>query len=165
MIREGSAVERAHTLPHHGSYTNGAHQYAATMLYLELHPDPQFKTVRAIMSHDLGERWCGDIPAPAKWSMTKVLRAELEELEFQALRSIGQEWNLTDPEARWLKAVDCLELWLWGQEQLALGNRNAQKVIDNIDRYFSLTKTPMPVPVVEFMADYHWHRTDDEIPE
>lgn len=165
MIREGSAVERAHTLPHHGSYTNGAHQYAAAMLYLELHPDPQFKTVRAILAHDLGERWCGDIPAPAKWSMSKVLRAELEQLEVQALRSIGQEWNLTDPESRWLKAVDCLELWLWGYEQLAMGNRNAQKVIDNIDRYFSLTKTPMPRSVVEFMADYRWTRTDDEIPE
>tara|TARA_R110002153_G_scaffold132597_2_gene281645 strand:- start:14977 stop:15501 length:525 start_codon:yes stop_codon:yes gene_type:complete len=165
MLREAAAVERAHTLPHHGSYSNGAHQYGCVMLYLELCPDPQFNTVRAILAHDLGERWCGDIPAPAKWSVRKDLRAELEELEERCIRRMGQEFKLCTLEAMWLKAVDCLDLWLWSHEQLAMGNRNAQAIVDNIEKFFRLKSDVIPKNVVQFMTDYEWQRTPDEIPE
>lgn len=165
MIREAAAVQRVHTLPHHGSYTNGSHQYGCVMLYLQLHPDPQMRTVRAILAHDLGERWVGDNPAPAKWSMPKQLRDAMEELEFRCLRSIGEMWELDEEEARWLKAVDCVDLWLWGHEQMAMGNRNAGIVVKNLDRFFELKPDIFPDEIKAFIADYEWTRTEDEIPE
>lgn len=165
MAREGAAVERCHTLPHHGSYSNGAHQYGCVMLYLELHPAPQMRTVRAILAHDLGERWVGDNPAPAKWSMPHELRDALVGLEDRCLSAMGQLWALDDEEARWLKAVDCLDLWLWGHEQIALGNLNAQVVIENLNHYFEVRPGILPQPIRDFIADYHWFRTNDEIPE
>jgi 5'-deoxynucleotidase YfbR-like HD superfamily hydrolase len=165
MIREGAAVERCHTLPHHGSYSNGAHQYGCAMLYLELHPAPSLYTLRAILTHDLGERWVGDNPAPAKWSMPKELRAALAGLEDQCLEAMSLKYDLTENEAKWLKAVDCLDLWLWGHEQVAMGNRNAQVVIDNLDKYFALKPEMLPRPVEAFLLNYKWTRTPDEIPE
>ena len=70
QMRECSHVERAHTLPHHGSYTNGQHSHDALSLYLVLHPDPQVETMRYIHSHDYGERWCGDMPATTMSSIS-----------------------------------------------------------------------------------------------
>ena len=165
MIREGSVVERCHTLPHHGSYSNGLHQYGCVMLYLQLHPEPQLNTVQAILAHDLGERWVGDNPAPAKWSMPKELQAELEGLENKCLSRMGQRFTLDTEEARWLKAVDCVDLWLWGKEQVAMGNQNAAIVVANLDKFFALKPDLLPQPVVDFIADYQWTRTNDEIPE
>ena len=163
-IREGAAVQRCHTIPHHGSYSNGAHQYGCVMLYFHLHPTPHMLTVRAILAHDLGERWVGDNPAPAKWSMDADLRIELEGLEHRALRSLGEMWELGPEEARWLKAVDMLDMWLWCHEQIALGNQYAQIICDRIDKLFNEKPENYPEQVIAFVADYYWTRTSDDIP-
>lgn len=161
-LREASKVERAHTLPHHGSYTDGQHSYDATMLYLALCPEPSFKVVKAILGHDLGERWCGDLPAPAKWSDTEMSKRHAL-LEERCLVHLGFDSTLTVEEAGWLKAMDTVELWLWGHEQLALGNRNAECILTNLASFFA--RTALPDPVRAFLDDYQWTRTPDEIPK
>lgn len=161
-LREASKVERAHTLPHHGSYSDGQHQYDATMLYLVLCPNPSFKVVKAIMVHDAGERWVGDLPAPAKWSDGEMAKRH-EQLERRCLTFLGMNITLTEEEGMWLKAVDTVELWLWAHEQMALGNANASCIIGNLTSFFM--RNSLPPEVVAFLKDYQWTRTPDEIPK
>ncbi len=163
-LREGSAVERAHTLPHHGTYSVGKHSYDATMLLFALHPGPTMELVKAVMSHDLGERWCGDVPAPTKWSDGELAK-RLGKLEKQCLAHLGFDISLTAEDAQWLDAVDKLELLLWAKEQMALGNLNAGCVIANLLAWFKLNINRMPKPVTDFLTKHKWTRTPDILPK
>lgn len=161
-LRECSKVERCHTLPHHGSYTDGQHSYDAAMLYIALCPNPNWGVVGAFLVHDLGERWVGDLPAPVKWVDAELAQRH-QALENRCLRALGFTINLNAEEACWLKAVDSLELWIWAHEQLAMGNAGAAVVIGNLNSY--LSRTQLPEQVVAFIKDYQWTRTPDLIPE
>lgn len=163
-LREGSAVERAHTLPHHGSYSVGKHSYDATMLLFALHPGPTMELVKSVMAHDLGERWCGDVPAPTKWSDGELAK-RLGKLEKQCLAHLGFDISLTHDDALWLNAVDKLELLLWAKEQLAMGNQNALVVVANLLAWFKVSIKQIPQPVLDFIAIHKWTRTPDIIPK
>jgi len=157
-MRECSRVERCHTLPHHGSYTDGQHSHDMVSLYLVLCPEPSLEVVKAIHVHDYGERWCGDMPAPTKWAEPDLGRL-LQRLEEGCVQRLGFETTLTTTELEWLKALDGLEVFLWANDQVAMGNRNAQNVIDNINLNFQTAKLPQPVR--DFLRDYQWTRTSD----
>lgn len=160
IARECSHVERAHTLPHHGSYTNGQHSHDALSLYLLLCPSPKMEVIKAIHVHDYGERWCGDVPAPTKWANPEMGKA-LHELEHRCLASVGLDFErLSESDAAWLKAVDGLELYLWAHDQRALGNLNAQAVIDN--GHFAVAD--LPTEARAFLQDFTWERTSDRLP-
>jgi hypothetical protein len=162
MLREASKVERCHTIPHHGSYTDGQHSYDAAMMYLTLCPAPSFKVVKAILSHDLGERWVGDVPAPTKWADGEMSK-RLQTLEDRCLRRMGVAFQLEPEDQKWLKAMDMLELWIWGHEQMAMGNANAATIVGNLNAHFM--RIHLPDEVVNFLKDYQWTRTPDEIPK
>lgn len=162
MLREASNVRRCHTLPHHGEYTVGKHSYDAVMLLFALHPNPSMNLVKAVLVHDLGERWCGDIPAPAKWSDGELAK-RLDQLETRCIRSLGFDMDLTSEERIWLNAVDKVELLLWAKDQLALGNMNASVVVGNLLSYFAHSNLPQPVQ--EFLANHTWTRTPDQLPK
>lgn len=163
-LREGSAVERAHTLPHHGSYSVGKHSYDATMLLFTLHPGPTMELVKALMAHDLGERWCGDVPAPTKWSDGELAK-RLGILEKRCLAHLGYDISLTHDDALWLNAIDKLELLLWAKEQLALGNQNAIVIVANLLAWFKVSIKQIPKPVQEFITNHRWSRTPDVLPK
>lgn len=165
MLRECSSVERSHTLPHHGSYTNGKHSFDAVMLLFALYPgEPPMRLVKAVLTHDFGERWCGDIPAPAKWCDREFARRS-EDLERRCLRAIGFDIELTEDEQLWLKAVDTVELLLWAKEQLALGNTNAVMVVNNILTWLQKGGQKLPAEVHTFVQNHEWYRTPDHLPE
>lgn len=157
-MRECSHVERCHTLPHVGSYTDGQHSHDMVSLYLVLCPKPSLEVVKAIHVHDYGERWVGDLPAPTKWAEPEIGRI-LQRLEAGCISRLGFETTLTTTEMEWLKALDGLEVFLWAQDQVAMGNRNAQNVIDNINLNFKTAKLPQPVR--DFLDNYQWTRTSD----
>lgn len=119
--REAGTVRRCHIVPHHGQYNIAQHSYGAASLLLLLHPCPSRELVKAVLWHDVGERWLGDMPAPAKWDNPELGRV-YEEAEQKLLERLGLAQKLTDEELNWLKAVDTLDLWLWCREEEALGN-------------------------------------------
>jgi len=147
-LREGGAVERCHTIPHHGSYTVGQHSYDALSLLLVLHPDPTLALVKAVLWHDVPERWTGDVPANAKWDNHRLAHALAvsEGKVFDALGLGPLFEGLSEEECSWLHAVDRLELWLWCQDQLALGNSNVRVVQKNLAEW-SGARSAMPDPV------------------
>jgi 5'-deoxynucleotidase YfbR-like HD superfamily hydrolase len=163
-IREGSAVERAHTLPHHGSYSVGKHSYDAVMLLFTLHPSPTMELVKAVLSHDLGERWCGDIPAPTKWSDGEFAKRS-GALEKRCLAHLGYDISLTAEDVQWLNAVDKLELLLWAKEQIAMGNQNAASCVGNLLAWFKASVKQIPEPVRDFISNHKWSRTPDVLPK
>lgn len=146
--REGGAVRRCHIVPHHGQYNVAQHTYGAVSLLLLLHPEPSVDLIKAVQWHDVGERWLGDMPAPAKWE-NPALGEVYEAAEEEILDRLGLMPDLTEEDRRWLKAVDTLELWLWCREEEALGNervipmrRACEKVTEERDLGGSL---PRPV--------------------
>jgi 5'-deoxynucleotidase YfbR-like HD superfamily hydrolase len=127
-VREGGAVQRCHTFPqHHGPYDVAQHSYGAVSLLLLLHPNPSLNLIKAVQWHDIGERWLGDMPSPAKTGnqhLAEVYEAEEEKI----LTLLGLYFELSNQEENWLKAVDILDLWLWCREEEFLGNRSVTRM-------------------------------------
>lgn len=146
--REAGAVRRCHIVPHHGQYNIAQHSYGAVSLLLLLHPDPSLNLIKAVQWHDVGERWLGDMPAPAKWSNPELGRV-YEAAEARVLKALDLLPDLTRDEGRWLRAVDILDLLLWCREEAALGNtavsRMLRSCVDAMDRAAEAGTLPEPV--------------------
>ncbi|WP_406736944.1 HD domain-containing protein [Thioclava sp. GXIMD4215] len=63
ILRSGY-VQRWHTNADlaHIAETNSSHQWAATMIALALDPQASRATILAVLTHDVGEMWAGDLP-------------------------------------------------------------------------------------------------------
>jgi len=158
-LREAGAVERCHTLPHCGSYTVGQHSFDALSLLLVLHPDPTVDLIKAVLWHDVAERWTGDVPAVAKWDDPELGRL-LDQLEARIFAKLGipHVVLLSKSDHQWLEAVDKLELWLWAKSQLRMGNENATVVLENLGRWFDANE--VPPAVIKLMCQYEETRVD-----
>ncbi len=160
-IREGGETERAHTIPHYGSYNVAEHSWGVATLLAILHPNPSRDLILASLWHDVHERWTGDIPAPIKWCLGNVTNDELKRLSYSINSDLGINFNLSPEDIKWLKACDMLEFWLWSIDQQALGNCNANEGKANAEHWFSTHKDEVPDTVRDFMTQYGWDRTSD----
>lgn len=157
-LREGSAVERCHGIKHVGSYSNGQHEHDAVMLLLVLNPNARRELIITVAGHDQAERWYGDMPSPVKWLLPDLAR-KLHELERAKLVELGVWHDLTDEEYEWLSAVDRVELWLWCNDQLALGNQNVLGPKQRLEESF--LSHPLPWAAQELVSNYVWKRTPE----
>lgn len=147
--RLGGKVERCHSIPHQGSYSNAAHQWGVSMLLWYLFPVDFPRLVAYTLTHDVPEGWVGDVPATVmRYSPT--VRPELQKLERLLCDdlAIPFEGDLNDEDHAKLKACDRLELYLWCCEQLTLGNLHAREPLLELDRYFKTQ--PLPEPAMTF---------------
>lgn len=156
-LREGGQTMRAHTRPYLGYYDVAMHSYNATNLLFMLYPkEPSMDLVKAVMWHDIAERWTGDTPAPAKWA-SKLLKSLLDSLEEQVYEQLGllePFKNLTEDELNWLSAVDLLELYIWSKEQKAMGNSNAEYMTRRIIKLFEERGHKTPTEVTKFFHEF-----------
>jgi len=159
-LREGGHTQRAHSIPHHGSYDVAAHSWHLVTLLYVLHPRPSFQLLYAAQFHDVAERWCGDIPAIAKWS-SPVLKSESDRLENHVLNELGVLTILQGEDEMWLRACDLLELHLWCLDQINTGNRCVTITLENIHYWFDANKAKVPKPVMDFFLSYSWERSSD----
>jgi len=155
--REAGNVMRCHVVPHHGEYTVGKHSYDALSLLLILHPNPSANLMKAVLWHDGGERWVGDMPAPAKW-YDDNLGTAYEHAEDRARRLWGLDVKLDKDELEWLRAVDRIELWLWCHDQKNLGNNHIHTFTKHLKAYFDRTAKEMPKPCRDFLDEFEWDR-------
>jgi len=163
-FREGGHVERAHTVPHHGSYSVATHSWHAAGLLLALHPDPSVALIKAVLLHDVQERWTGDMPRHTG-RLFLDMRADFRAATVVAQMVLGIAIDLTAEERQWLHAIDGLEFLLWCYDQEALGNKHVSGYKANQWKWFLERPTELPKPVKEFLKAYHWKRTDDIITE
>lgn len=159
-LREAGKVERCHTLPiagRHG-YTVGQHVYDMLALLVVLHPSPSPQLFRAVVYHDAHERWTGDIPGALKY-LTPELARYMDEQKGRIDKLVGYDVPLSPEDAKWLKALDRIEFWLWCEDQVALGNKHVEGRLDAV--IHQLHDTPMPDSCRDFMIEFDWHRTGD----
>lgn len=165
--REGAAVERCHTTPHHGSYSVGSHSFGMLLLLRDLYPvAPPCALTWAIVQHDLAERWTGDLPGcvGGPWPRLKnEMNKATEEVE-SVIDPSGTMTSVTSEELKWLKALDKLELFLWCEDQVALGNRHVEFMHKWLDNYFAAEAHAMPLEVSKFYRSFCWRRTQDVRP-
>lgn len=163
LVRQGGAVERAHTTPHHGSYSVAAHSWGVAQIILALHPEPSLRLVRAALDHDVTERWLGDLPSQL-FDKSLTLRAMVEDAHLEAaVRIWGTEGEpLSAIESHWLRSADSLELLLWAFDQAEMGNGAVEKMIERLRARFRqlAREKALPDPLVAALADLFERREE-----
>ena len=166
-MREAGAVLRAHNVRHHSDYPVGHHSYDVASIILCLYPGtPRIELIKAALWHDAPERWLGDVPAVVKWHYA-TLANEYRFAERRVLAQLGEEKLvdvLTNEEIWWLKSADRLELLLWARDQLAMGNKHAQELHDNVVNWLDTNADGLPQEIVTFLEkEPKWRRLPEDI--
>jgi len=145
-FREGSQVERTHTVRHIGSYSVGEHSHGVSVLLYVLHPDPSSNLLKAAIFHDLHEVHTGDIPVFAKTDDFRSLENSVSDI-------LQTDIPLTKREKEWLRAVDSLDLYLWCLEQKEMGNKNVERIAESV-RADIMTSKDCPEVVQRVVTEY-----------
>lgn len=164
-VREGGQTQRCHTFPHSSLYNVAVHSFNAASLLLLLYPkgQPSLNLIKAVLWHDVPERWTGDVPSPAKWAspLLKKIMDNLEQRIFEKLELATIFKELTPEELNWLTAVDLLELYIWSREQEMFGNPNAAYMRNRIWNLFVDRKDKTPLEIWNFINDFYWTRSTE----
>jgi len=147
-LRRAGYVTRAHTIPHAMTQTIAEHSAHALSIILVLHPDPSMDLIKAILWHDTPEIHTGDVPAPVKRYNADLCHAlNKAESKWISEHPTFNEamFNLTDHEFLWLKAADTLELMLWSDDQIAMGNTHFQMIRNKCSLWLGNDVTPKEI--------------------
>lgn len=160
-MREASRVERSHTIRHVGEYSDGQHSFDMLTLTLELRELTSAELMKAIIYHDLPERWLGDMPHPAKASAPEVID-RIHQLEDTVNVRMGWTTLLTEEETVWLHVIDRVEFMLWADDQVNMGNGHLRDVLVRCWDWFKANE--IPIEIQAFLDNYYWQRTPDVLP-
>ena len=155
--RAGGQVERCHIVPHQGGYSNAGHSYNVAQIIRSFHPSASLELIGAALDHDVAEYWTGDIPSTAK-KQSQLFSEGFIDLENFVEDRLAMMPALDQEERRWLHAADITELFLWAQDQIAMGNRFAEQVVRNLEAYLQ-RKGPhavLPEALLVFWVNYEW---------
>lgn len=162
-FREAGNVARCHTLPHHGNYSVASHSWHALALLFLLHPQPSHALIWSLAFHDVAERFFGDQPTQAGWA-NPALREAQKEAEATALRKLGATFPLTADDEQWLSCLDKLELLLWCEDQMALGNKHVENCAGLVRGWFRTHWEKVPAPIASFISTFIWRRGSEQLP-
>lgn len=115
-MREGGGVKRHHTYKISGEDTVGNHTFNMLNLLLALNPEPSGNLIKAVLWHDIAERFVGDTPSPVKKAYPAI-KAALKQAESDIDDKLGIKVQLSKEEDAWLHGVDKVEYYLWLHEQ------------------------------------------------
>lgn len=161
-LREGGHTQRLHTVPVHLDASVAKHSCNMAILLNLLWPSAPKHLIIACLLHDHAERWVGDTPAPAKYSIEPELGHLLHRAEAKVEASLDIMQEEIDPyQKAWLKAIDILEFLMHCEDELAMGNRHIEISCRNARAI--LNGDWVPITVQEFVKHYKWSRTSDLI--
>ena len=169
-MREGSQVTRCHCFPHHGHYSVGEHSFNMGLLLEVLYPsdflgNEKARLQRAILYHDLHERWTGDSPAAIK-RLFPLLKATDASVFIKKETGIGMP-VLNGYQTDWLKALDNIEFLLWCDDQIALGSKVAEAKRIEVMDWIDANQDSIPSECMDFLNKYGasggWRRTPDDL--
>jgi len=129
-FRAAGAITRYHTVRTLRHQSIAEHSWAVTMLVLMVHPTASPELLKAALVHDVAEIVTGDIPATAKWKHPQIKNI-LDDIEAQFNARYDIDLVLDPFETQVLKWCDMMELVLWCQEEMELGNRYATPIHTN----------------------------------
>ena len=144
LMRDASAIERAHIKPHLMRYSNGQHTHdLISVLTLCWRADhygqmPRAELLLKAHVHDMPELVTGDMPSPTKEALGEVLNT----IDRNVERWLGMDFNLTAEEAWYLHAADKFELWLWCWDEHERGNKAFHDWIVTTNERWIVTPLP-----------------------
>jgi len=142
-------VKRHHTNPSDVVQLCSAHQWGVAMILEHIMPECSKLAIMSALTHDVAERWTGDIPAYAKWRSADLSKI-LGELEAAVEKMLGidfyteiddecglKPYRLTKKEIVAIKLADLCELLLFSKYRLALGDTFFYGVENNVMKWFA----------------------------
>lgn len=158
---EGGAVKRCHVIPHHGHYDVAQHTWRMLVILDILYPTASPELRRAILWHDVGERWTGDTPTVAKQICKRLKAAVAAATEAAEKAAEIPHPVLTVSEADWLKALDWLEFLIWCDDQISMGNVGLSEKRQTV--WDGIWLLPMPAEIADYLRSYKWKRCADDL--
>lgn len=129
--RHAGQVKRYHVWTTLQTQTVAEHSWQVYRIYQHLFGVPTSEVAAFIMWHDAGELVSGDLPFPIK-SLHPELKKTIDDIEHAAVVAMGGAVvNLSDDERLRVKLCDLLEMWEFGAQEVFLGNRFAEPIMEN----------------------------------
>ena len=116
-------VQRYHTHPTLNVQTVADHSWRVATLLVEIFGLPRAEVLYYALMHDAGELYAGDIPFQVKVD-NPTLHDAIDVAEIRGLKLLGVELpDLSPVEAAQVKIADILEMYEFGQLEIAMGNQ------------------------------------------
>jgi 5'-deoxynucleotidase YfbR-like HD superfamily hydrolase len=130
----GGYTRRFHTVNTIQNNSVGHHSFGVALLcFLLADGNPSKQLLMAALTHDLGEQFTGDMPAPAKRAMG--IRESFGIIEEQALSTLGLSFPLDQRDTYILKLADVLDGMMFCTTELRLGNVGIRAAYNNFRGY------------------------------
>ena len=138
QVWKAGQVKRCHTLMNSIPATVASHSWGVAMLILAHYRDAAGpRLLHAALTHDLGEYFVGDIPAPASWTMRDDVRQSIKKMEAEALVNLIDDnpmAYLTEYEDAILKWADMEEFRIHMQAEVDAGNFHCLDALRNAEQ-------------------------------
>ncbi len=132
--RLAGEVVRYHTWKMHHRQTVGEHTWQCMRIYWQIWGELPSELTTYFIWHDAGELACGDLPFPVK-SRNATLKAEMDMLEEKAVaRMGGSNHTLQHTLKIRAKACDLIDMHECGRDEVNMGNKFAQPIVDDTFR-------------------------------
>lgn len=157
-FRAAGAVKRYHIVRTLRHQSVAEHSWNVALLVYMIYPQARPKLIKAALTHDVAEITTGDVPATAKWKEPKIKELlDIVEAEFRKKYYI--DYKLTSKEYKILKWCDMMELVIWCQEEMELGNKYATPIHANGVAYLEKVGHPTKQAEVLFHTiTSHWRQ-------
>lgn len=170
FIRNAGETRRFHTFPVLRVQNIAEHSWHVTMLlyliYGQQEPGLTPTLMMAAMTHDAAEFKVGDLPAPAKRTMSERLpvadfRAEWDAMEQEILAGVQLDFEkfLEPHELEALKLCDALDGALYCVRERAMGNQLIAEPFHNFMNYVGSL-----MPTIPDVVPLHGDRHGDVVP-
>jgi 5'-deoxynucleotidase YfbR-like HD superfamily hydrolase len=131
FARYAGQVTRYHTWPVHRQQSVGEHTWQMLRIYETIWGAIPSHITCAILWHDAGELFTGDVPYPAK-AAHPSLKAAVDSAEAQALANMRRappSPELTLQEHAQVKMCDLIDMYEFGLVELTMGNDYAEPIV------------------------------------
>ncbi len=152
-ILDAGRVRRFHTVPSHPQQTVAEHSWGATMILLYIYPGATSACIVHMLSHDIGERATGDVPAHAKWN-NQGLRDALHNVEQKELGRLGFDpTGLPLSEQAAAKCADLLDLLIFCRR---FNDRDAGIIAMRVEAHLIENRATLldPFPRAKLLLEY-----------
>jgi 5'-deoxynucleotidase YfbR-like HD superfamily hydrolase len=130
--RFAGSVKRWHVWPTLQQQTVADHSWHLMRIWFALWGPMPPEISTYFIWHDAGELFVGDFPFPVKQKSPELKRI-IDELEEQAVLDMGGVIaSLTEEQRQKVKLCDYLEMYEFGLQEMSLGNKYAQPIVDDI---------------------------------
>lgn len=157
-MRRAGRVTRVHTREYvGGEYRVDGHSWGVALLVLVItRGEASSQLLAAALLHDTPELVTGDVPSPAK-HRSPLLETALRDIENSFKQAYGLNLSLTEHERQVLKLADYLELCLWCNDQMRLGNNDVldikARVVESLHTHPLRRHTPSIENLIDISID------------